>query len=224
MLISYALGQESIILRFKITNFSVNWNIGVANIATNTIGLNIATIADNETNGTIYSSAAGTIDTITTIGVYSAPTSGHCNFRQIDPINFLGIYELQLSNARYAVSGAKSLLITIAAITAYSIAQTDLLIPLVQDDPYLAKPTNSNLLAIDTTGRVILQPIGLDSITADGYTARQAIFLCGAGILGEISGLPTSPVTIMGLNGATVRCVMSFDSNSNRLSSIITAP
>jgi hypothetical protein len=224
MLISFKLGQQSIILRIKIPNSGKADNSGVINLNNTTTGLNISTIADCESTAIVYSSLTGNINSITTLGIFSTPESGCCNFRQVDPNNHPGIYEIQLANARYVVSGAKSLLITTLAIPASSAAQSDSLIPLWQDDPYEAKPVNFNLLNIDTSGNVELQPTGLDNIIKDSYTATQAIFLGAAGILGPTLGLPSSPATIKSLDGVNTRAIIAFDSNSNRLSSIIYPP
>jgi hypothetical protein len=224
MLIDYALGQQSIILRIKVPNSAKSDNSGVISINNTTTGLVISTICDCESIATSYSSATATISNITTLGTYVAPATNCCNFRQVDPINHPGIYEIQLVNARYAVIGAKSLILTILSIPAANFPQVDVVIPLRQDDPYLAKPFNFNLLDIDASGNVVLQETGLDQIIADGYTARQALFLIASSTIGKITGLPNSPVSIYGLNGVNVRILMAFDANSNRLSSIITPP
>jgi hypothetical protein len=89
-----------------------------------------------------------------------------------------------------------------------------------------ALPTNFSSLAIDSSGRVILQSTGLDAITAwsGACTAREALFLSVAGIFGKISGLPTSPGTVKGLDGTTTTAVVAFDSNNNRTSITLTMP
>jgi hypothetical protein len=313
MLISYVLGQTSIILRVKIPNSTVTDNSGVSGLTNTTTGLLISAIADNEATTTAYSSAGSTIQGITTLGTYSAPTSGSCRFKEVDSTNHKGVYEIQLSNSRFSVSSSKSLLITVAAITASNTSQIDVLIPLTYYDPYngmnlgltaipnanaaasgglptvgtgsgqinltsggvdlqtilshapttttngildvnvknynnhtavtdgnnlpevdvadwlgsaaLALPTHFNNLAIDTSGRVILQPTGLDSITAwGGVTARQAVFYASATLFGEVSGLPTSPATVLGLDGSTTVAVITFDTNNNRSSITLTPP
>ena len=313
MLISYVLGQTSIILRVKIPSSIATDNSGVSGLTNTTTGLNISTIADNEATATIYTSAASHIQTIATLGTYSAPSASNCRFGEVDATNHKGVYELQIANARFNVSSSKSLLITIAAITASNVAQVDVLIPLTYYDPYngmnlgltaipnanaaasgglptvgtgsgqinltsggvdlqtilthapttttngildvnvknynnhtavtdsnnlpevdvadwlgtaaLALPTHFNNLAIDTSGRVILEPTGLDSITAwGGVTARQAIFYASLSVCGEISGLPTSPATVKGLDGSTTAAVVTFDTNNNRTGITLTPP
>src|ERR1700761_6417157 len=80
-------------------------------------GLIIATQCDNESSATVYTSAGGTIDSITTIGTYQTPTTGHCRLKEVDSTNEKGEYEVQFADARYAVSGAKLLRVTISGIT-----------------------------------------------------------------------------------------------------------
>ncbi len=224
MLISYKLGQDSIILRVKITDSSKNDNTGVISLTNTSVGLNISTIVDNEATPTVYKSSNSTIETITTLGVYVAPTATKCRFKQVDPNNHSGLYEIQIADTRYAVSNAKSILVTIAAITALNVAQSDSLIPLVRHDPYLPQPNHFELMDIDGAGWLSLQPSGLDNIFEDGFNLRQTIYVM-AGILGGVcSGLPASPVTFKGLDSVTTRAVIAFDVNSNRLSSIITPP
>lgn len=226
MLISYALGQGSIILRVKIPNSSKSDNSGITGLTNSTTGLSISTIADNEASATVYTSAASHVQTISTLGTYSAPTSGDCRFGEVDSTNHPGVYEIQLANARFDVTSSKSLLITLLAISASNAAQVDVLIPLVADDPYVAKPSNFNDLAIDGSGHLILQPTGLDQITAwsGAVTAREGIFYAAAGIFGKISGLPTSPATVKGLDGTTTIAVVTFDSSNNRTAITLTPP
>lgn len=381
MLISYVLGQTSIILRVKIPSSIATDNSGVTGLTSTTTGLAISTIADNEAAATVYTSAASHIQTISTLGTFSAPSASNCRFGEVDSTNHKGVYELQIANARFNVSSSKSLLITIAAITASNVAQVDVLIPLTYYDPYngmnlgltglpnavasasgglltvgtgsgqinptsggvdlqtilthaptttangildvnvknynnhtavtdgnnfpsvnivdvagstsagaagfvgidwsavhattsvldltnttiknldgntvqtgdsyarlgapagasvsadiavveghaatiaSALPTHFSSLAIDTSGRVILEPTGLDSITAwGGVTARQAIFYASLSLVSEISGLPTSPATVLGLDGSTTAAVITFDTNNNRTGIVLTPP
>jgi hypothetical protein len=195
MLISYKLGQDSIILRVKIPDSSKTDNSGVIGLTSSTSGLSIATAADNEATSTTYSGS--NLETITTLGTYAAPTSGKCRFKEFDSTNHPGIYEIQIADARFSVSNSKSILITIKAITASNVAQVDVLIPLVQLDPY-------NLY--------------------DGYSLPQLIALIAAATIAKCSGLPTSPATIRSVNDTANRIVTAFDSNNNRTSVTITPP
>jgi hypothetical protein len=94
----------------------------------------ISTIADNEASATTYTSAGSTIDTIATLGTFATPTATHCRFKEVDATNHKGIYEIQIDNARYAVSNSKSLTVSVSG--ASGLAECDVTIPLRSVDPY----------------------------------------------------------------------------------------
>ncbi len=70
----------------------------------------------------------------------------------MDATNHPGVYELQIADARFAVTSAKSLLISISGAT--NMAQCDALVPLTDTDPYsgdaytrIGTPANASLAA-----------------------------------------------------------------------------
>jgi hypothetical protein len=134
VLIGYKRGQGSIILRVKILNSSVATGAGLTGLTSTSSGLIIAAIVDNESTTTAYTVAGSTIESITTLGVYAAPTATKCRFKELDATNHKGVYEIQMADARFAVSSAKSLLISISGPT--NAAETDVVIPLRDLDPY----------------------------------------------------------------------------------------
>lgn len=134
MLISYRRGQGSIVLRVKILNSSVSTGAGLTGLTSASSGLIISTIADNEATATAYTVAGSTIETIATLGTFAAPTATKCRFKEVDATNHKGVYEIQIADARFAVSNAKSLLVSILGAT--NAAETDALIPLSDLDPY----------------------------------------------------------------------------------------
>jgi hypothetical protein len=81
-----------------------------------------------------------------------------------------------------------------------------------------AVPSNFSFLNIDAaTGGIALQPSGLDNITAwGGVTARRAIFYAAASCLGKISGLPSGPAIVKGLDGISTVATITLDTNGNR--------
>lgn len=134
MLIDYKLGQGSIVLRVKLLDSSVTTGAGKAGLTSSSSGLIISTIADVEATPTVYTQAGGTIESITTLGTYAAPTATKCRFKEVDATNHKGIYEIQIADARFAVSNAKSLLVSISGVS--NVAECDFLIPLRKVDPY----------------------------------------------------------------------------------------
>ena len=175
MLTGYTNGQTSVILRVKIFNSSVTTGAGLTGRTNASSGLIISTIADNEVTATVYTVAASHVQTITTIGTYAAPSAGNCRFKEVDATNHPGIYEVQLADARFAVSNAKFLLLTITGAT--NAAQCDAVIPLLGVNPFdsvhggmtalpnTACTTNASLLTSGSgtdqlsvsSGKVILQ-------------------------------------------------------------------
>ena len=134
MLLDYKRGQGSIVLRVKILDSSVSTGAGKTGLAFGTSGLRIATIADNEATTTGYTAAGGTIETVTTLGTFAAPTATKCRFKEVDATSHPGVYELQLDDTRFAVTSAKSLLISISG--ASNAADCDVVIPLRDINPY----------------------------------------------------------------------------------------
>ena len=130
MLIDYKLGQGSIILRVKVQNSSVTTGAGLTGLTSASSGLLISTIADNEAAATVYTVAGSTIESITTLGTYAAPTATKCRFKEVDATNHPGVYELQIADARFNVASSKSLLVSLSGAT--NMAQCDALIPLRQ--------------------------------------------------------------------------------------------
>lgn len=134
MLIGFRRGQGSIVLRVKILNSSVATGAGLTGLTSASSGLIVSTIADNEASATTYTVAGSTIESITTLGTYAAPTATKCRFKEVDATNHKGVYEIQIADARFAVSSAKSLLVSISGAT--NAAETDVVIPLRDLDPY----------------------------------------------------------------------------------------
>ena len=177
MLIGYKRGQGSIVLRVKILDSSVSTGAGKTGLTFSSTGLIISTIADNEASATAYTVAGSTIETVTTLGTFSAPTASKCRFREVDATNHKGVYEIQIADARFSVSNAKSLLISISG--ASNAADCDVVIPLRDLDPY--DPTRAGLtglpnanagavgglpLSVDTSGRVDVLKVNGTSQTA----------------------------------------------------------
>lgn len=96
------------------TSNRLRFLLGVTGLTNSTTGLIISTITDNEATATVYTAAASNIETITTLGTYAAPTSGKCRFKEVDATNHPGLYEIQLADARFSVSNASRLVISVS--------------------------------------------------------------------------------------------------------------
>lgn len=171
MLIGYKRGEGSIVLRVKILDSSVTTGAGLTGLDNSSSGLIISTIADNEASATAYTVAAGNVEDITALGTYQAPTAGKCRFKEVDASNHPGVYEIHLADARYAVSSAKSLLMSVSGAT--DAAETDVVIPLRDLDPYDAVRAGLSALpnaAADAAGGLPTSDAGgldLDALRSD---------------------------------------------------------
>lgn len=191
MLISYKRGQGSIVLRVKIRNSSVSTGAGLTGLTSASTGLIISTIADNEASATVYTVAGSTIESITTLGTYAAPTATKCRFKEVDSTNHKGVYEIQIADARFAVSNAKSLLVSVSGAT--NAAECDALIPLQDVDPYdsvRAGLTAIPNVASGSAGGLIIQGTGTTGLDVTS----------GKVDVGKVNAVSTSSVTAVAAN------------------------
>ena len=230
MLIGYKRGQGSIVLRVKILNSSVATGAGLTGLSSASSGLIISTIADNEASATAYTVAASNVETVTTLGTFAAPTAGKCRFREVDSTNHKGVYEIQLADARFSVSNAKSLLVSVLGAT--NAAETDVVIPLRDLDPFSSVRSELavELARIDTTIGSRLASAGyttpptsaaiadavLDDAVEGSETLRQAVRLIRAAAVGKLSGAATTEITIRDAADTKARITATVDSNGNR--------
>lgn len=126
------LGNTSNILRFILSSESTGE--GLTGLTHSSSGLIISTICDNEATATTYTAAGSTIETISTLGTYATPTATKCRFKQVDSTNHPGLYEIQLADARFAVSASRKLIVTISG--ASDLLTSDYQISLVGYSPY----------------------------------------------------------------------------------------
>lgn len=111
----YKNGIASVVCRIKLLDTSSTTGGGKTGLDHTSAGLRIAAIADNEAATTAYTSAGSTVETITTLGTFAAPTATKCRFKEVDATSHPGLYEIQLADARWAVSGARSVIVTVQA-------------------------------------------------------------------------------------------------------------
>ncbi len=197
MLISYKRGQGSIVLRVKILNSSVSTGAGLTGLTSASAGLIIAAIADNEATTVAYTQAGSTIETITTLGTYAAPTATKCRFKEVDSTNHKGVYEIQIADARFAVSSAKSILISISGAT--NCAETDVCVPLTDIDPY--EPIRAGLTSLPAfaAGANGGLPVLSSGATTLAYTVSTVTALTGltasdvGAIKAKTDNLPSDP-------------------------------
>ena len=228
MLLSVVRGQTSVILRVKILDSAQTDGRGKTGLSSASTGMIISTIADNEATATVYTVAASNVESVTTLGTFATPTTNKCRFREVDATNHKGVYELQFANARFAVSGAKSLLVSIAG--ASGAVECDFLISLWDLNPYdavraglasLPNVASGNAGAIPTVGTGTAQisvsggivnadmvRISTDATAADNCEA----FFDNGGFNASASAIGTAAAVTTISNGGIVAA--SFAANS----------
>lgn len=169
MKLLHKVGVTGAILRVKILDASSTSGAGKTGLAFNSAGLVIATIASNEATPTVYSQVAGAIETIATLGTHATPTAGKCRFKEVDATNHPGLYEIQLADARFNVSGARHLIVSISGVS--GAAQCDAEVQLVAVDLY--DSTRAGLTALpaanaQTAGGLPTVGSGANQIVLDG--------------------------------------------------------
>ncbi len=226
MLMSYKRGQGSIVLRVKILDSTASTGAGKTGLTSASSGLIISTIADNEATATAYTVTGSTIESITTLGTFAAPTATKCRFKEVDSTNHKGVYEIQIADARYAVSSAKSLLISILGAT--GAAETDCVIPLTDLDPYDTVRAGLTVLpstACTTNGSLITSGTGTAQIsTSSGQVLLQSG--TGAGQVKLSSGYVApnwgdvgNATTTIALTGTTIAITQKVDIDTIKTSS-----
>ena len=174
--------STSNLIRFTLKNSSTG--VGLTGLSSASVGLIISTILDNEATATIYTVTGATIETITTLGTYAAPTATKCRFKEVDATNHKGLYEFQFADARFSVASAKRLVISVTG--AANLLDADYEIQLVQFDPYDAirmgmtslpasgtLAVNPTLAAVTHTGAVIPVVTDVTNLHASAATAAN---------------------------------------------------
>lgn len=116
-------GATSNILRVKLLDSSSTVGAGLTGLTFSSTGLIISTICDNEASPTVYTQAGSTIEAVTTLGTFAAPTATKCRIKELDSTNHKGGYEIQFADARFNVVSSRSMLISILGAT--NLAQYD---------------------------------------------------------------------------------------------------
>jgi hypothetical protein len=127
-------GQTSVIVRVKLRDSSSTTGAGLTGLTSASSGLIVSTIAENEAATTRYRASSSEIETISTLGTFAAPTSGKCRFKEVDATNHPGLYEIQIADARWAVSSARSIILSVLGAT--NLVQVDMIVQLTSVDPY----------------------------------------------------------------------------------------
>ena len=189
MLVGFTRGQGNIILRVKLKDTTTG--LGKTGLTSASSGLKIAIAADNEATATAYTVAGSTIESITTLGTYAAPTATKCRFKEFDATNKPGIYEIQIADARFAVSSSKYVTITISGVS--GVFDCDVCIPLTDVNPYDAVRMGMTALpnvASGSAGAIPTVGTGTAQINLSGGRADANVTYFGGSAGTFASGFP----------------------------------
>jgi hypothetical protein len=186
-LIGRSTGATSNILRVKLLDSSVTTGAGLTGLTSASSGLRISTISDQEATATAYTVAGSTIETITTLGTYAAPTATKCRFKEVDATNHPGVYEIHLADARFSVSGTTQLLVSISGAT--NLAQCDFVI----DQKPAANVSHFGGVALSASGG--RPEVNATHINGNSTAAVNLAISAGLMIPGTVDGTGTNSTT-----------------------------
>lgn len=137
-----------------------------------------------------------------------------------------------LANLDAAISSRATAAAAAAAIIASIDAEASVLLTSIADKTDLmpgAWPTNLNLLSIDASGRVVVQPLGLDPVVIEtGINLRQALAPILGAAAGKIAGSNPGGGTVTVKGGGegnnTTRITAETDQYGNRTSAVLNLP
>lgn len=178
----FKLGQDSIVLRCILRDSSTGQ--GKTGLTSASSGLIIGTIADNEAATTVYTSVGATIETITTLGTYAAPTATKCRFKEVDGTNHKGLYEIQIANARFSVVSSKGITISLQCTGVFD---KEMHIPLQVFDVF---SNTLDMRTVDTLNIVIYALsvlCGETTVTDNGDGTTTIVFGDPTGGVGTVS-------------------------------------
>ncbi len=181
--LGYKNGIASVILRIKILDSTSTSGAGKTGLTSSSSGLIISTIADVEAAATVYAQSVSNIETITTLGTFVAPTASKCRFKEVDATNHPGIYEIQIADARWAVSNARSVIVSVSGVS--GIAQVDAEIQL---EPGAADVIRWNSTAVPTPDTAGYPKVTIKDGTGTGEidTASGKVLLQDAAITAAV--------------------------------------
>lgn len=205
MLIQRKLGSTSNAIRVTLRSSSTGQ--GLTGLTHSSSGLIISTIADNEETATAYTSGGSTVETITTLGTFATPTSGKCRFKEVDATNHPGLYEIQVADARFAVSSAKVLRVTISGVA--NLLSRDVVIQLTTFDLDSASPDVNTVKVSGTQQTAGDLKLLIDTLSAYVDTEIATLVANVSTVLSRIGVPATDITTIVNAVGSAVAALGS---------------
>lgn len=164
--------STSNIIRVFIGNSSVTTGAGLTGLTSSSAGLTIALLHNNANNTSdfshLYLQASSTIEAVSTIGTYSAPTATKCRFGEVSATYLPGWYEIHFPNTAWSFASAKYAMVSVWGAT--NARPATFLIPLVQYDPYDSVRMGMTSLpnaAAEASGGLYTRGTGVGQINQD---------------------------------------------------------
>jgi hypothetical protein len=161
--------NDSNLLRFKLRRSDTGQ--GLTGLTTSTTNLTISTICDVEAAATSYGAATSTIELVTTLGTFLAPSATKCRIKEVDSANHPGVYEFHFADARFSVTSSR--IMRVSVIGAANLLEREFEIELVQYNPY--DSVRMGMTSLPAAG----QSINADVKKINGVTLK------GAGTVGD---------------------------------------
>jgi hypothetical protein len=220
-------GATSNIMRVFLQDSTSTTGAGKTGLLFSTTGLIIATIADNESTATTYTVAGSTIENITTLGTFAAPTATKCRFKEVDATYFPGVYEIHIADARYAVANSTQLLVSVQCtgvapvMSEVQLVAVDLLDTVrfgLTAIPNVAQGTTGSLALGNATGQVTV--VTNNDKTSYALSGTQTFNVTG-NITGNLSG---SVGSVTGAVGSVTGAVGSVTGSVGSIATAGIAP
>lgn len=204
-------GVTSVILRVKLLDSASTTGAGKTGLTSASGGLVISTISDVEAAATAYSGS--NIEGIATLGTFAAPTSGKVRFKEVDATNHPGVYEIQIADARYAVSNATSIIVTVQATGVVAVdAEIDLKAAVDTTTNLTNAPTAGDLTATMKTSVTTAATAATPTVTAGTVSDKTGYALTSGertSIAAAVWNALTSGFTVIGSIGESLVTVAS---------------
>ncbi len=152
------------IIHVFIPDSSSTTGAGKTGLTNATSGLAVSVVRPGDASATVYSVAGSTIETISTLGTYAAPTATKCRFKEFDATNLPGVYELHFSDALFNSTGSRRSLVGMI-FGASNVAPTPFQIQLIDSVRGLGSPTAIPNVASGNAGAIITAGTGTAQIS-----------------------------------------------------------
>lgn len=197
-----------------------------------TSGLKISVRRELSSAATVYSSGASTVEDITTLGTYAAPSSTKIRFKEVDATNFPGLYEIHFAQALLGTADTSRILVCMVACTGCLTTVFEMDLGTFDFNSLTAasgaieanvtQVGGSNIPTPAVDGVPIVDTKYLNgAATIDSLTPEQFVKIVLSFIAGKATGGGTTSLVFRDVGDTTDRITMTVDSSGNRSSVVL---